>query len=302
MLRHYLLTRFNLALYKRNKYLSPVRGDGWLRQRFELFERYCLPSVRAQTQQGFVWFVLFDKTTPHEYVERVLRYTQELSCLRPLWIEPQHSWHYKRILCQAIAQDIQSHREAGASVERVVTTWLDNDDALSLDAMEQIARVAEGLPMPSFISFPYGLQYFTELGIATRVRYPNNHFLSLVEELSADGMVRTAFGYGSHAKLHHYQEVGIHIEESQEPTWVEVVHSGNVGNDVLMRWRMPVELRRGILRERFGVDVLLSPHARRIYYTRFMARRCREVVRLGLLGVLRRLPRWAFDNADSPAK
>ena len=46
---HFIITRFNLNLYAQDKHDLPTRTDRWLEHRFEVFERYCLPSVAAQS-------------------------------------------------------------------------------------------------------------------------------------------------------------------------------------------------------------------------------------------------------------
>ena len=68
---HFLITRFNLNLYERDKHAAPTRTARWLEHRFEVFERYCLPSVAAQTATDFRWLCLFDAATPEPYRRRV---------------------------------------------------------------------------------------------------------------------------------------------------------------------------------------------------------------------------------------
>lgn len=49
MTHHYLLTRFNLALWQEDKNGQTIDRGEWIRKRLELFETYCLPSVAGQT-------------------------------------------------------------------------------------------------------------------------------------------------------------------------------------------------------------------------------------------------------------
>ena len=48
MMHHYLLTRFNLALWQEDKNGQTIDRGEWLRKRLKLFETYCLPSVAGQ--------------------------------------------------------------------------------------------------------------------------------------------------------------------------------------------------------------------------------------------------------------
>lgn len=71
---HFLITRFNLNLYERDKHAAPTRTARWLEHRFEVFERYCLPSVAAQTATDFRWLCLFDAATPEPDRRRIASY------------------------------------------------------------------------------------------------------------------------------------------------------------------------------------------------------------------------------------
>ena len=73
-MEHYILTRFNLCLWTKDKKSNETRTDKWLKQRFELFERYCLPSIIHQTSKSFKWIVLFDATTPQYYKQKIKGY------------------------------------------------------------------------------------------------------------------------------------------------------------------------------------------------------------------------------------
>ena len=67
--QHFILTRFNLRLVEvsadldSDKFGNKIDRDQWLLHRFELFERYCLPSMAAQANQDFRWFLFFDEAT-----------------------------------------------------------------------------------------------------------------------------------------------------------------------------------------------------------------------------------------------
>ncbi|WP_299134485.1 glycosyltransferase [uncultured Amaricoccus sp.] len=58
---HVIQTRFNMPSPGRE---SQIRArPGWLAGRFELFERYCLPSIAAQSLKDFHWVIYFDAAT-----------------------------------------------------------------------------------------------------------------------------------------------------------------------------------------------------------------------------------------------
>ena len=55
MIQHFVITRFNLrAAYSgADRQGQPVLSPGWMRERIELFERFCLPSMVHQANQNF---------------------------------------------------------------------------------------------------------------------------------------------------------------------------------------------------------------------------------------------------------
>src|SRR6056297_2423472 len=120
MLTHVIMTRFNLATPGRE---AAMRNDpGWLADRFELFEDYCLPSVAAQTERGFYWILYFDENTPPEYKERI-------TALRDVF--PFHAYYTGLFPSEGWPRSVSET----VSVETpfLLTSRLDNDDALSTE-------------------------------------------------------------------------------------------------------------------------------------------------------------------------
>ena len=74
MFQHYLITRFNLKKegWDTSKNNIPVLTEEWLERRFKLFETFCFPSVKHQSNQNFTWFVYFDVDTPKVFKDRIL--------------------------------------------------------------------------------------------------------------------------------------------------------------------------------------------------------------------------------------
>ena len=69
MFQHFVITRFNLrdpALEKANGN-KPLLDDKWMEDRLELFENYCLSSIKSQSELNFTWLVFFDISTPEVF-------------------------------------------------------------------------------------------------------------------------------------------------------------------------------------------------------------------------------------------
>lgn len=270
---HYILTRFNLCLWTKDKKRNETRTNEWLKQRFELFEQFCLPSIINQTNQDFKWIVLFDVNTPDNYKNKIGEYEQMCKQLCPCFVRPNEGRYFVKVFREEINKRLKK------DTDLLITTYLDNDDAIHRKFVEEIQQV-EYKGCPTFASYLYGLQYYTELNIATYIPFFNNHFISLIERVSENRMFRTVYGYGSHGTVHKVQGTQmILIENTDQDRWVEVVHKANMDNDVRMTFKTKLVHDNNKLKNEYGLDISLSNNARRIFMTSFLWRAFKEVMR-----------------------
>ena len=171
--QHFILTRFNLLLFNKDKEGNNVRTLKWLDHRFSLFEKYCLPSVKNQTCQDFVWIVLFDSSTPDKYKARVADYQKECSQLIPIYVEPKNGRFFAEIFKKEILRRLEG--------KRLLSTYLDNDDALNVRIIEDLQNRITTVKDDSFIFYDDGYQFFTDHKYMMKIHYPRNHFVSYVE-------------------------------------------------------------------------------------------------------------------------
>ena len=122
----FLITRFNLPLYKMDKERQPVLTEQWLDDRFRLFETYCLPSIQQQTYKDFVWIVLMSDDTPQMYRQRMSELCYQCRQLSPLYIKNNDIERYHDIVKDKI-------RELKSQSSLLVTLRIDNDDAIRCD-------------------------------------------------------------------------------------------------------------------------------------------------------------------------
>lgn len=241
-IHHFILTRFNLLLWNKDKEGKKVRSASWLEHRFELFERCCLPSIVAQTYQEFEWIVLFDSTTPEIYKEKIADYQKRCPQLIPVYVEPEGGRYFAQIFRDQVVKRLDSNENHNENEKRVITTYLDNDDALNVRFVEDIQKRAEDLPVGTFITYDDGYQYYTDYNYVMRIRFPRNHFLSVVEK--GDNALKTIYGYGSHYYIE--KTVGAKVEHVKNLLmWCEVIHEKNMGNDAYFLNARMVEEAKG---------------------------------------------------------
>ena len=173
MFKHYIITRFNLRAkeWQFTKNSTKVLDENWLENRFELFEKYCLPSLLSQTNKNFEWVIYFDTETPAFYKDKIEVYRQKLPNLVPVFVENM----------ELFLPSIQAHIKNN-NQEYVITTRLDNDDCVSKYFVDEIQKnfnkqTYEAL---DFVD-GYSLQISPDFKLGKK-RHLYNPFISLVEK------------------------------------------------------------------------------------------------------------------------
>jgi hypothetical protein len=231
---HVLMTRFNLATVGRE---STIRNrPDWLAERFELFEKYCLPSVAAQQaaegqEPKFTWIVYFDTDTPQIFKDRI----------RALQRKVPFEAYYTGLF-PASGWRISLEKTLGPLPSMILTSRLDNDDALAVDYMAR-TRAAAADPVT-------GSQAWPRLGIVlsngfirsgSRVfalEHRSNAFISWLERTENPTEFFTAMG------IRHMdaQRFGLLKQVEGSGGWLQVVHGTNVSNKVRGRRVQPSAL------------------------------------------------------------
>ena len=216
-MKHYVITRFNLGIYSSKPMFGAklnISPDAWMAHRIHLFLTLTVPSMKAQTNQNFTWFVLMDAKTPEIFMRALykIRYGN-------LYIYNTNTSHIT--MTDAVLQ----HIEPGEY--DLITTRLDNDDLLHKNAINDIQnlyRVNRGSELPYTIDIPHGYTFDLKAKEIYPTTYPGNANISLVERSVG---AKTAW-HDQHGKIYNQY---YHIQ-TIEPGWMIVVHSQNVGNNI----------------------------------------------------------------------
>ena len=216
---HVLMTRFNLATPGRE---AAIRNKpDWLATRFRLFEAFCLPSVAEQSTRDFTWIIYFDKDTPQAFKDRVA----DLQKAVPFeayytGLFPASGWP------QSLTEVLGAR--LGAVPPVVLTSRLDNDDALARDYMERTAAAAVGQVAAPRVGIVITNGYIRSATSAYRISHPCNAFASWLERVDQQGGPLTAMGI-SHVDA---ADFGPLLQVPGPGGWLQVVHGGNVSNKV----------------------------------------------------------------------
>ena len=205
---HAILTRFNCRFADRD---FPARTQpGWLESRFALFERYCLPTLKAQTSQDFEWAIFFDSQTPEPFVRRARDLFKDHPHFHIRFLEVYTGQHM-----EADVQDL-----LGGRCDWLVSTRLDNDDGLNAAFVETLRReMAVG--KREAINFPKGIVLS---GARTYLsRQSSNAFISVSEPFEGFGTALCA----PHKDMSRVMPVR---DIEADPMWLQVIHESNVSN------------------------------------------------------------------------
>ena len=218
MLKHFIVTRFNIQFqcYFDNKNKSLICDDNWLKYRFDLFENICLPSVLNQTNQNFLWLIFFDTDTPEKFKSNIYEYVKIYPKLKPIFItgEDQFLAELKKIILNELSE----------GVSQVITSRIDNDDAIHKDYIKIVQARCKG-QHSLFINFDNGFIYDLNKNLLYKTKHASSAFLSRLES-PGKGELRTVFEF-------QHQEVMLRaavLQINVIPGWLVVVHKNNLLN------------------------------------------------------------------------
>jgi hypothetical protein len=222
---HFLVTRFNLKV----AYACPeTRLDpAWLEHRFELFDSFCYPSVIGQSVHNFKWLVFFDADTPDRFKAKVAEYSQWKNFV-PEYIMADIE-EYNDHMCRAVL----SHSSDAAQF--IVTTRLDNDDALGICFVETLHEILADKhdDEPECINFACG-NVFDRLNCRLYLANTrSNQVISLIEK---PYNLKTVYCV-AHPDLCTVAPVR---EVMTVPLWLQVIHEKNAATS-LYGVRVPVK-------------------------------------------------------------
>lgn len=224
-LAHFILTRFNL---KRNAELP----ENWLERRIELFERYCLPSVAAQSREDFLWILLCEASTKDELSSHIEKWCNDYKNLSPRLTMAWCNKFKSEKMGECVQPIIEEHTKLlGAS--HILTSRLDNDDAYATHFIESLQRRAleiikrKQLPKGGVVlDFPEGVRLHEKTGNLYLWNRPHNPFISLLRDVK--DKYKTIYSFpGGHGTVWKYIKVQ---KVNKDPVWMQVLHDQNISN------------------------------------------------------------------------
>lgn len=223
MFKHIIITRFNVKIsdtFSKDHNGRPTLTTEWTNCRFDLFEKYCLPSVVAQTEKNFIWVVFFDSSTPDHYKLAIKRFQKKCPQFKPIFLD---KWGNSKLTMKQLVSLVIDEE-----TEYLITTRLDNDDALHKDFVKEVQRFYHSVHYANVVlNFIDGCLMNTRTSEIKQVKYASNHFISWLENAKED--FTTVIG-PNHAKISELAPV-IDLSLNNKPMWIEIIHENNVLNN-----------------------------------------------------------------------
>ncbi len=222
---HFFLTKFNVRSFPE---LRPGCEPAWLERRFNLFDQFCFLSVFNQSNQNFKWLVFFDIDTPDNFKEKISEYSKKWENFIPVYLDcPLPYGEFPDEVRTVVRQHIP------ADCEYLITTWLDNDDAIHKNYVQYIQdnfEPKDGETLNFFFGYQLaeGKLYF-DFELA-------NHFISLIEKYNPESFNTCLCR--PHKELYEVCKSAKKI--FCKPLWVEVVHGSNYMNVYRRGFRIPL--------------------------------------------------------------
>ncbi|UCG35576.1 MAG: hypothetical protein JSW17_01900 [Candidatus Omnitrophota bacterium] len=244
---HFLITRFNVISSEGfdQKYPADrniIYGSRYLQYRFDLFDKYCYPTVRAQSAKNFKWIVFFGFLTPEIFHKKIKEYAKWPNFI-PVYIDEFNI---------EILKKINNEYKTG-NPQFLITTRLDSDDGICNDYLQM---VQDNFKEQSFqiINFYWGYYLSHPIGKLYLRGRVDSTFLSLIEK--TDRAETVWLRNIAHYRLHGiYKPQGLmkNIILKDKPAWVVVFHGRNLANksDLYNAVRQPKEK----LIERFNIQL-----------------------------------------------
>ena len=204
----------------------------WLIARQKLFEKFCLPSVLSQTNKDFEWILVSDSRTPDSFKKVLDSYpaTVLYADIGEGSLAAKNTHRRAIKLEEAVAEPIRGYLET-KDADYVVTTRLDNDDAISTNHIDKIQYYVRDTwrGKPFWFNLIRGYKWCG--GNVYPIGALQNPFISFVEP---KGALLTAYQC-CHQLAPQSGYPVVQIREGN-PTWMQVIHGGNLMNK-LMRYR-----------------------------------------------------------------
>lgn len=216
LFKHYILTRFNVFFHdwkvRFHNHPAFVSRDSWMFERLSLFENYCIPSMQNQSCSDFEWIVVFDESTEPKYRSIIDLYPRRFDRMKIIYTKEE----------RFVGDQVKL---IGADFKYLMTTRLDNDDALHKHAIRSLQNLFAEQEF-EFLNFRHGFQFDLKSGKLFFDYGESSPFMTLVERNTND--LKTVW-VEPHQNIHQKYKTR---QVRDMRYWLQIVHGLNLLNQI----------------------------------------------------------------------
>lgn len=229
--QHLIISKFNVDLYSSK---TKREAEAWMNYRLKLFDYYCYPSVVGQTNQNFIWLIIFDSQTLEHHRQLISKYKRII----PIYHKrnPQHS--LQDIVKETIKQSMNP------DVNYIISTRIDVDDMISKSFIQETQL---HIPKEDNVQLVFSLGYVLQIheNILMEREYIYNQFPSYIEKNSSS--VRTVW-FTAHGHIHKTAKTKI---INQGRMWCWTLHRRHLGKYSEAKYYKYIKVDKKILKNQF---------------------------------------------------
>lgn len=236
----------------------------WLKDRADIFLKYCVPGMSAQAKFVRKWVVMIDMDYvdyfPMDAIDPALRERIELLDVKQM-----------AEVSSATANVIDIYKNNIEQDHLIICTRLDNDDSISKDFFSVCARMKRSFfnyANNTIVSFTHGVQYDVVDNKKYMYLFSNNHFLCSLHR--KQDYIKTHCLSMNHSHLF-AGNFKVHCINTRYPVWMENVHSRNYSNTIQSGIPLPdsILLRFALPDEKKGKPVVSDGQGHGDWLTKF---------------------------------
>lgn len=225
---HVISMVFNLNMKDK---LSMYEGENpWIRQRLDIFKKYCINAFASQTDSSFHLFLFCDKNTPLSFKQELLDLESKHSFITIIWDftkalgNGNTSLDFSKKIIEYYLKVRKNNNNS------IICSRFESDDVPEIRYNEFVKLAIQSNPI---ISLGKGLYWDINTDQFLDSIFPTGPFISVLS--SIDNFI-TPYEENHHDMIQNRNGLPVITEEN---TWIQLVHGENMWNRLD---RMPGQL------------------------------------------------------------
>lgn len=189
--------------------------------RFRLFEKFCLPGLKAQTDPDFSFVVLVGSCLPHDHLDRLETCLADMPQAKIVSRDPGPH----RLMCQSVLNAARKHVNKPCLQVRH-----DDDDALAVDFVARLKKAAKDCrPLTQenrLVGFDWNRGFTIRASDVHQFEIAETvtPYLGVAQAVAVQGGVKQSLMNFAHSRINRFMPT---VTFTAQPMFLRAHHSGN---------------------------------------------------------------------------